>query len=1104
MARQDNHSGSPAYLPRNWRVMTAAGITTVGLACGLVQPALAELFKTAQPAKRPSTTAAKSIPEDNGFAATIRRLMTDSRRAAEQGDYTKAVQLAERAAKISEAAAQVLGPSTSCSPQETSRFLAEMRALQSGTPANIASSSPRTPAAPTSKPAAPVAGSALASGQSRSAPVVAKSTAPVTTPSAPKSAPTTSAPNGAMAGTQSFAPNRRPASTQTVAPQSIAASKSPANNPVAAKPAPSAAVPPAPSPALPKAPQQPSIASAPQSSGPSLFGNTTPAAGAGVAKLDSRQPAGSNTAAWKSRTKSNAPATSKKGLSESQALLAQSRQAVKAGKMDQALELAEQAVQKSPSPSLFGPGDRTGASDEATAWRDSLIAKMENAGPRDADVFERPIHVAPSRRRTSPSPSSIAASSKVDTPVEQAFAEKTSPDLPSPVAAAAATETPAETTAAAPVHDTVNDALWTEELPPAPAPKTIPGRDPNKFSRSVISRSGEWVDADAQPVAPDTFPSRAALDSEPSDVASSEQAATQSAEDVPTEELPEIAVHDAANSMPSAEEAVSEDTVVADSVVTEMPATESIDAVDQPGPELIQTPSEPIVRTPFRLRDRSNPPRIPNPEAEASLDPTNETVQVKAADQIPMDPSEAEIAPEATVESEVAMESDSLPDQAMTETSDSTPPTAPRPPLRLRGSIRQSNVEHSDLTQATASTEDAANTANPDEAATVTLALEQEEVAPPASEPEVAVPARQPLRLRGKIQQVGGEVPGVQSKPTAAEESGVNTAPSATKSKPQAERWDADDAVDGNSNSAKSADAQTTDSADSAGSDYPVQRFPVQRVLQLRERIESASSLNPGHPSPQKPTEEPTATAKSTTRTESTKPQPTAQQDPPSQPSKVTLRSRTENGESTAESAPRRGVIKLRERTRMKFDESAESQAQNSTRVSQTVVPRTPVTAQSEATMWKSIDSTSAQHNSPASTRDAQQPLLSPPISQAGFETAEVAKSGLDNTSFHPDTTSLDQADDHSTVTMGIDDAPLPPEPSEKDPWYEDESHPNSKSHKADIVVHKSSFATIDRLAESLRLPVSTVISLLGAAGVAFFGISLLALRAALRRRHSA
>jgi hypothetical protein len=145
MTSSPNESRLRIVLPARWRAMTALGAASLVLACGLSQPVLAELWKFSGPSK-PNTNAAstpdsaKTVPAENGFTATIRRLMTESRQCAERGDLNKAVVLAERAAKISEASAQLLGPTSECSPQETAKFAREMRSRQMGIAATQTSS----------------------------------------------------------------------------------------------------------------------------------------------------------------------------------------------------------------------------------------------------------------------------------------------------------------------------------------------------------------------------------------------------------------------------------------------------------------------------------------------------------------------------------------------------------------------------------------------------------------------------------------------------------------------------------------------------------------------------------------------------------------------------------------------------------------------------------------------------------------------------------------------------------------------------------------------------------------------------------------------------
>ena len=116
-------------LPRNWRVITVASLTSLGLACGAGQSVQGEWWSL--PKAKPETTKAapaKPVPTENGFSPTIHRLMSDARQYAEKGELDKAVQLAERAAKISEASSQLLGPASDCSPEKTAQFANELRA----------------------------------------------------------------------------------------------------------------------------------------------------------------------------------------------------------------------------------------------------------------------------------------------------------------------------------------------------------------------------------------------------------------------------------------------------------------------------------------------------------------------------------------------------------------------------------------------------------------------------------------------------------------------------------------------------------------------------------------------------------------------------------------------------------------------------------------------------------------------------------------------------------------------------------------------------------------------------------------------------------------
>ncbi|MBC8116789.1 MAG: hypothetical protein H7062_20530, partial [Candidatus Saccharimonas sp.] len=160
-------------LPRNWRVITVASLTTLGLAYGAGQPALGDWWSL--PKAKPEAAkavVAKSASPENGFSSTIQRLMADARLYADKGELDKAVQLAERAAKISEASSQLLGPASDYSPEKTARFANEVRARRDA----VAKRSVPVPAAPIVAAAAP-----------RTNPTTPRSreTASTTTPSPP-------------------------------------------------------------------------------------------------------------------------------------------------------------------------------------------------------------------------------------------------------------------------------------------------------------------------------------------------------------------------------------------------------------------------------------------------------------------------------------------------------------------------------------------------------------------------------------------------------------------------------------------------------------------------------------------------------------------------------------------------------------------------------------------------------------------------------------------------------------------------------------------------------------------------------------------------------
>lgn len=146
------HQRGLVGLSRHWRVITVAGLATLGLAYGAGQPLQGEWWPLTK-AKPEATKAAATKPAhiENGFSSTIQRLMSDARLHADKGELDKAVQLAERAAKISDASAQLLGPSSDYSPEKTAQFANELRARRDA----VARRTVPTPVAPIVAVAAP-------------------------------------------------------------------------------------------------------------------------------------------------------------------------------------------------------------------------------------------------------------------------------------------------------------------------------------------------------------------------------------------------------------------------------------------------------------------------------------------------------------------------------------------------------------------------------------------------------------------------------------------------------------------------------------------------------------------------------------------------------------------------------------------------------------------------------------------------------------------------------------------------------------------------------------------------------------------------------------
>jgi len=838
-------------LSGSWRAMTAASVASISLACGVAQPALAEWWKS-QATKSPAATA-KPVQAENGFAATIRRLMSESRRAAAQGDHAKAIQLAERAAKISEASSQLLGSAGECSPQETAKFLAEAR-----TRANQ---------------------SATVTAQSKSVrePVESKKVTPAV----------------AAQGNPFSAPKTPPRPTQAATIPGLAKQ--------AQKPQDTREIASAESPLFGERSSRPGSA------------RTTPA----VANENTSKP---------SPPSAPLPPSPAQAISGVDELLAQSRLAAADGYLDRAIDLAEQAVAISTPPTLFGPTQNT-LDKGADRWLQSLISQRDSAPKSEELVFEPPVKISLKKRAVpvasdtgSMESSSVESAARSDAPSqsEATNVEEATASLQSK--ASKAVDVPSSS---------AESSLWTEELPPAPAPATETQRNLQKFSRAVITRAGEWVDADAL----DINPTNATTENS--------EAATDT------------------NTIPSSPT-----------------ASASVDA----------TPEFPLgtVSTPGFVTDSAN-------------DNSNSTTHPPA-------------------------------EQQSTGFVETTP--LARVPLKNRGHIQQVADQ-----------------------------------IPAQTGPQRTTSNRAPLTQLG------------------FEDDFASTSSDASARKPL-----------------ESADLQETTSSNEA----PVQRFPIQRVLQLQQRLETASSLNPGGA---------TAVDSQAENLKATPPKRSATapadwfitpeaKEPVSPP------------ETKAEpkSPENRGILKLRGRAPIQIEEATHV----------TSVPKNPSTARqpvvavSSATRWKTIEaSQQSAQSGPSSSQlappvtgrkdqpiqteaksSAEQPKLSPPVSQVAFESPEVNR--LSDGSSTPKTSlALPYPESPSIPEI----APPPPEVPAESPWYHDTAKPDKKLSQP-VVVRKNTFALIDQLAETLKVPVSTLISLIGAGGLALLGVGLVVLRATIRRQY--
>jgi hypothetical protein len=598
------------------------------------------------------------------------------------------------------------------------------------------------------------------------------------------------------------------------------------------------------------------------------------------------------------------------------------------GEMNRAMSLAEQAVELSHGPALFGSVSKTTAQNEAVQWQDRL-AQLQNA-PAVEDEFEPPVKVA---RQEPPRARTIAAS-----PVEDADPTATSPDefeaaekafeesaagsdFPpppapeEPPAIAEATE-PAQNSATRNVKDS-SESLWTEDLPPAPAPQNLTPREPVRFSRSVISRSSGWVDAD--------------------EFEETERENTRAA----VEPAP-----------PSSQSTPAVETEEADEAVPEFPMQE------------------------------------PSPGVAADF---------------------------------------------------ADPAGAPSTPV-------------------------------------ITLAIDDSVEKLPAA--QSSAESRRPLKLRGSIQQVAAQQPageaGRSPVTQAADKSASEPAqPPVAEAKPT---------------EGPSSDDDFVLPSQPSNGEIPVQRFPVQRVMELRQRLESASSLNPGNWKSEESAKKPIPGNSITDH------EPTGWE--------LTPESKVESGNAAAP-AIKRGPVKLKERKRLQLDDSPEASTRNSTAVPKSPTEtRAQVIGKSEMSKWKSADAVETRVEKSASpqiasnTATAEQPHLAAPISQAGYQS-------VDSNGRSDIAAILDGVKKETKGANPEQIAPLPPTASGEEPWYQDDSRRKRKSSST-AVVHKNSFSTIDKLAETFKVSTSTLTSIITAGGVVLVAFGLMAVRGAMRRRHSA
>ncbi len=130
---------------KHWarHLMTAAAVSTVSLGF-LVEP-IATVAQTGP--VRFGRKPQPAVPSSSGFAQTVKQLMEQARREAAAGNVDEAIKTSQRASKIAEAAASMLGASPDCSPAAAEQLHRELLALRPSTSPAPASQAVAQPSA---------------------------------------------------------------------------------------------------------------------------------------------------------------------------------------------------------------------------------------------------------------------------------------------------------------------------------------------------------------------------------------------------------------------------------------------------------------------------------------------------------------------------------------------------------------------------------------------------------------------------------------------------------------------------------------------------------------------------------------------------------------------------------------------------------------------------------------------------------------------------------------------------------------------------------------------------------------------------------------------